>query len=148
MIACSGTKKINRESLAYKPDDQELYDTIVQLDSLFFSAYNTCDINLAKYASFYSDDIEFYHDQGGIVTSIQEIVDATKRNICGKVTRELVKGSIEVYPIKNFGAVEFGYHKFHNNQEPASTKSKVGRFVIIWQNKNNEWKITRVISLH
>ena len=90
MAACSGTKKVNLESTTYKPDDQKLYDTIVQLDSLFFLAYNTWDINLAKYASFYSDDIEFYHDQGGIMTSKQEIVDAAKRNICGKVTRELV----------------------------------------------------------
>jgi hypothetical protein len=120
MAACSGTKKVNPESTAYRPDNAELYTKIVQLDSLFFLSYNTCDINLAKYASYYSDDIEFYHDQGGIMTSKQEIVDATKRNICGKVTRELVKGSIEVYPIKGFGAVEFGYHKFHNNQVPIT----------------------------
>ncbi len=82
------------------------------------------------------------------MTSKQDIIDATKRNICGKVTRELVKGSIEVYPIKDFGAVEIGLHKFHNNQEPVGTPSKVGRFMLIWENKNNEWKIRRVVSLH
>jgi hypothetical protein len=64
------------------------------------------------------------------------------------VTRELVKGSIEVYLINNYGAVEMGLHKFHNNTEKERTPARVGRFVIIWQNKNNEWKITRVISLH
>jgi hypothetical protein len=62
------------------------------------------------------------------MTSKQDIIDATKRNICGKVTRELVKGSVEVYPIKNFGAIEIGLHKFHNNQEPVGTLSRVGRF--------------------
>ena len=82
------------------------------------------------------------------MTSKQGLISATQKNICGKVTRELVKGSIEVYPIKDFGAVEIGLHKFHNNQEPVGTASKVGRFLIVWENKNNEWKIRRVVSLH
>ncbi|MFY7898978.1 MAG: nuclear transport factor 2 family protein [Chitinophagaceae bacterium] len=132
----------------YKPDNQQLYDTIVKLDSIFFSAYNTCNVNIEKYASFFSENIEFYHDQGGLMTSKQEIVAATNKNSCGKVTRELVNGSIEVYPIKDYGAVEVGLHKFHNNQEPAGTPSRVGRFMIIWENKNQAWKITRVVSLH
>jgi Domain of unknown function (DUF4440) len=132
----------------YKPDDQQLYEAIVKLDSIFFDAYNTCNTNLEKYSSFFSENIEFYHDQGGLMTSKQDIIDATKRNICGKVTRELVKGSIEVYPIKDFGAIEIGLHKFHNNQESVGKPSKVGRFMIIWENKSDNWKIRRVISLH
>ncbi len=149
IISLSAAKNnANAQLYAYKPDDQKLYDTIVHLDSLFFDAYNTCDINLVKYASFYADSIEFYHDKGGVMTSKKEIVDATKKNICGKVTRELVKGSIEVYPINNYGAIEMGLHKFHNNQEKENTPARIGRFIVIWQNKNNQWKITRVISLH
>jgi hypothetical protein len=140
--------KLNAQSPDYKPDDQKLYNTIVYMDSIFFDAYNTCNVNLDKYGAFFSDSIEFYHDKGGLMTSKQGIIDATKRNVCGKVTRELVKNSIEVYPIKDYGAVEIGYHKFHNNTEKPGTLSNPGRFVIIWQNKNNEWKITRVISLH
>ena len=132
----------------YKPDDQKLYDTIVKLDNEFFGAYNTCDQNLDKYGTFYSENIEFYHDQGGLMTSKSDIIAATKKNICGKVTRELVKGSIEVYPIKGYGAIEMGSHKFHNNQEKKGTPAKVGKFVVVWQNTNDGWKITRVISLH
>ena len=82
------------------------------------------------------------------MTSRQDIIDATKNNICGKVARELVKGSIEVYPINNYGAVEMGLHKFHNNTEKERTPAKPGIIIIIWQNKNNGWKIVRVISLH
>ena len=132
----------------YHPDDQQLYDIIVRLDSLFFDAYNTCAVNLDKYASFYADSLEFYHDQGGFSNSKQYTVDATKRNICGKVTRELVKGSIEVYPIKDFGAVEMGLHMFHNNQERPPKHPKVGRFILIWHHTENGWKISRVVSLH
>lgn len=146
---CTSSKKTNYQlTKKYKPYNQQLYDTIVKLDSLFFDAYNTCNINLEKYSSFYADNLEFYHDQGGLMTSRQDVIDGTKKYICGKVTRELVKGSIEVYPIKDFGAVEIGLQKFHNNEEPLGTLSKIGRFMIIWENKNNEWKISRVVSLH
>jgi Domain of unknown function (DUF4440) len=149
LISCNTVKNTTYQlTKNYKPDNQQLYDTITKLDSLFFEAYNTCNSNLEKYALFFSDDIEFYHDQGGLMTSKEDIVAATKRNICGKVTRELVKGSIEVYPIKDFGAIEIGLHKFHNNQQPVGTPSKVGRFLIVWENKNDEWKIKRVVSLH
>jgi len=132
----------------YKPDDQALYDTIVKLDSTFFSYYNSCLVNLDKYASFYSDSLEFYHDKGGLNRSKAEVVDATKRNICGKVTREVVTGSIEVYPIPGYGAIEMGLHIFHNNQEPPPKEPKVSRFIVFWKRTTTGWKITRVISLH
>ncbi|MES2811254.1 MAG: nuclear transport factor 2 family protein [Bacteroidota bacterium] len=147
LIACSSKNNTYRLTKNYKPDDLQLYKTIVALDSTFFEAYNTCDVNLDKYSSFYSENIEFYHDSGGYMNSKKEIVDATKKNVCGKVTRELVKGSIEVYPIKDFGAIEIGLHKFHNSQEPNDVAS-VGRFTIIWKKTNNDWKIVEVISLH
>jgi hypothetical protein len=128
-----------------KAQSDSLYLTIVQQDSIFFIAYNTCDMN--KQQEMYADSIEFYHDKGGLSTSKKEILDATRKNICGKVTRELVKGSIEVYPIPGYGAVELGMHMFHNNQEPNQI-AHPSKFVIIWKKKNNHWLITRVISLH
>ncbi len=147
--SCSSSKK-NQYQLTkyYQPDNQELFNTIVHLDSLFFDAYNNCSTKLDYYAGFYSDSMEFYHDQGGLMTSKKQVVDGTEKNICGKVTRELIAGSIEVYPIKGYGAVEIGLHRFHNNQEPPGTKFRVGRFMIIWQQENNQWKIKRVVSLH
>ena len=148
-VACSSLKSDkNILAYTYKPDDQKLHDTIVTLDSAFFQAYNTCNLNLEKYGAFYLDNIEFYHDKGGIMTSKKDIIEATEKNVCGKVTRELVKGSIEVYPIANYGAIEMGFHKFHNNTEKETTPARVGKFIIIWQYLNNEWKIARVVSLH
>ena len=115
------------------------------MDKEYFDAYNSCD--LEKQASIYSENIEFYHDKGGLMTSKQDIIDALEKNICGKVTRELVKGSIEVYPIKDYGAVQIGFHKFHNKLEPDAP-SQPSKFIVIWQNENDNWKISRVISLH
>lgn len=131
-------------SMAYS-QSKNLTQTIIELDSIFFTAYNTCDINTQ--ANFYSDSIEFYHDQGGLSTSKQDILEGTRKNICGKVTRQLVEGSMEVYPIKGYGAIEMGLHKFHNNQEPDAIPHS-SKFVIIWHNRNGKWEITRVISLH
>ena len=125
---------------------KELYDSIVALDSIFFNAYNTC--NLKTMDSLLSEDLEFYHDKGGLSTSKKEIMKALENNICGKVTRELLKGSIEVYQIKDYGAVEMGFHGFHNNQEPDSGPTHFSKFVHIWHQVNNQWKLTRVISLH
>lgn len=149
LISCASSKESKfRLTKNYHPVDQQLYDTIVKLDSIFFNTYNTCTINLDKYASFYADDLEFYHDKGGFSNSKQQTVEATKENICGKVTRELVKGSIEVYPIKDFGAVELGLHMFHNNQEPPPKHPRISRFIVVWHHTENGWKISRVISLH
>jgi ketosteroid isomerase-like protein len=136
-----------RTTRRYTPDDAELYKTIVALDSGFFYAYNTCGINLDLYASYYSDSIEFYHDKGGFTNSKKDLIEGTKKNICGKVTRELVKGSIEVYPLPGYGAIEIGLHQFHNNAEPGH-KAKTGRFTIVWKKENDQWKIMKVISLH
>ena len=144
LTACSASKKF--VAVPYKPDDPALYNTIVLQDSIYFNAYNKCDMD--KQTAMYDADIEFYHDKGGLMTSKKELLEAIKKNICGKVTRELVPGSIEVYPIKDYGAIEMGLHKFHNNQEKENSPSHAGKFIIIWQQKNNEWKIKRVVSLH
>lgn len=55
-------------------------------------------LDLDKQASMYSDEIEFFHDQGGLMTSKEELLQVLKDNICGKVTRELVEGSIRCIP--------------------------------------------------
>jgi len=74
-------------------------------------------------------------------------LQALKDNICGKVTRVFVKGSLEVYPIPGFGAVEIGLHRFINHQENDS-ESKPDRFICVWRHLNGQWQIYRVISLH
>lgn len=125
---------------------QALYDSIVYLDSIFFDAYNKCKINTMD--SLLSEDLEFYHDKGGFSNSKKQTMEAVKKNICGKVTRELLKGSIEVYQIQNYGAVQMGFHGFHNNQETETGPTHFSKFVHIWQKKGDRWQLTRIISLH
>ena len=134
-----------QDTYKYVPQSKELYAAIVHMDSVYFNAYNSCDMETQ--ARIYADNIEFYHDKGGLTTSKQDLLDAIKKNICGKVTRELVQGSIEVYPIAGFGAVEIGLHRFINHAE-GDSRSKPDKFIVVWQQKTDQWQITRVISLH
>ncbi len=135
----------SQDSYVYKPESLELYNAIVQMDSVYFTAYNTCDMD--KQAAIYADSIEFYHDGGGLETSKTALLASIKKNICGKVTRTLIKGSIEVYQIPNFGAVEIGLHRFINHAENNSV-SRPDKFIIIWRHRTDKWQITRVVSLH
>ncbi|WP_222984544.1 nuclear transport factor 2 family protein [Flagellimonas meishanensis] len=125
--------------------DSKLYQEIVKMDQIYFGAYNECD--MAKQAELYDEDIEFYHDSGGLETNKVALLQSIEDNICGKVTRALVPNSIEVHPIPGLGAVEIGKHSFFNNQEPDA-KSDASKFIIIWKQNENNWKISRVISLH
>ena len=149
LVSCS-TSKSNDYQLTknYTPDNPELYKTIVKLDSVFFDAYNHCDTKFETYADFYAEDIEFYHDQGGLSNSKKDILEGTKKYICGKVTRTLVPGSIEVYQIKDYGAVEIGLHSFSNTTNPPNEPKKVSRFTIFWKKTAEGWKIAKVVSLH
>jgi len=128
----------------YVPDDQALLDTIAGLDSIFFNAYNTC--NLSKMKEMIASDVEFYHDRGGLQTSRDEVLGSTQKYICGKVTRELAKGSIEAYPIRDWGALQIGYHRFHNLAEGSA--SHYSKFITLWKRNNGQWQMQRVISLH
>jgi hypothetical protein len=81
-----------RAQAQIQPFDQiksqaELDKTVGALDAALFDAYNHCD--LEKFGSFISDDVEFYHDQGGVTLGKANLVDSVKKNICGKTAREL-----------------------------------------------------------
>jgi len=145
IISCNTRKSTLSEIGPYQPVNQEIFNEIQAMDTKFFNAYNSCDLDTQS--DIYSEDIEFFHDKGGLMTSKQGIIDGTEKNICGKVTRTLIPRSIEVYPIKDFGAVEIGYHKFFNNQEPDAI-SNPSKFIIFWKKSGSDWKITKVVSLH
>jgi hypothetical protein len=119
-----------------------LFKTIQSLDTQLFDAYNHCD--LTTISSLVADDLEFYHDKTGLARGRQALVDGIKNNICGKVTRELVPATLQVDPIANYGAVEIGVHRFHH----PGHDDEVGeaQFIMLWQNKDGAWQITRVIS--
>ncbi len=127
------------------PPDDSLYRRVAALDSTLFDAYNRCD--LATFASLLDDDIEFFHDRDGFSRGKAPVVDAIRVNICGKVSRQLVPGSLEVYPIPGYGAIEMGVHRFHHPGHDDTEPVGEARFVHIWARESSGWKLTRVISV-
>jgi ketosteroid isomerase-like protein len=121
-----------------------LFATIQSLDTQLFDAYNHCD--LKAFGSLLAEDLEFYHDKTGLMRGRHPTVDAVQKNICGKVTRELVPGTFEVYPIANYGAVEIGVHRFHHPGDKGTEGVGEAKFIHLWQETDGTWKVTRVIS--
>jgi len=123
-----------------------LFETISSLDAAVFSAFNNCASpgQLQEHGKHFSEGVEFYHDNGGVTWSRQEMLANTEQHVCGKFRRELVPGSLRVYPIKNFGAISQGVHRFC--QFKSGTCEGAADFVIIWQQQGSQWQITRVLS--
>ncbi len=60
LLACTANRKTAIAGVPpYEAESKALHDTIAQLDSLLFDAYNTC--KPAIFAEYVSDSIEFYH---------------------------------------------------------------------------------------
>src|SRR5687767_7676544 len=145
IFGCSSNKKSTGQINA-SPLSTELYNTIAYLDSGLFDAFNKGDISVLQ--TFLSEELEFYHDLGG-VTNYYQNIEAFKKTFASdrKLRRELVKGSMEVHPIKGFGAVQTGVHRFYVTEKGQKEKlSSEAKFVNIWKNNNAVWKITEIIS--
>ncbi len=122
--------------------DALLNSTIAGLDAKVFDAYNRCD--LTAFGSYFVPNVEFYHDQGGATFDRKTVVANTKKYICDKVHRQLIAASLRIYPIKDFGAIEEGEHRFC--EIATGNCDGIAKFVIVWQRKAAKWQITRVLS--
>lgn len=125
---------------------EKLYQTIASMDSLLFEAFNKCDTVAAK--EFFTKDLEFYHDKGGLTRYEENMRSIYKRCTSNYIVRrELVPGTIEVFPIKDYGAIQLGSHRFYiKNKGEAEQLDGTFRFVHVWRNENGRWKIARVVS--
>ena len=133
---------------AAPPDD--LAATVAALDAAAFDAFNHCEApgQLDRYASFFAPDVEFYHDLGGVTWTRDDMIAQTKQNVCGKFQRELVPGTLKVWPIKDFGALARGEHRFCHYKPDGTTHPCEGQaeFTLLWKHQGNAWIITRAFS--
>ena len=123
---------------------KELFNEIATMDSIMFEAFNTQ--NMDKFKPLFSEDLEWYQDNGGLIlykTIFENFANTFKKDF--KLTRQLLKETLEVHPIKDYGAIEIGTHQFRHIE---NDKEEIGtfKFLMIWQKKDNQWRISRVIS--
>ena len=114
------------------------------MDSVLFTAFNNRD--LKTFSSLFSKDLEFYHDKGGL-TDYNHTVEFLKTTTAKRnsLKRELVNGTLEVYPINGYGAIQIGLHRFCH-LEAGQQDCGTFKFIHIWKKVNNEWKVTRILS--
>lgn len=141
--------------------NSELYKTIMSKDSLLFNVgFNTCD--MSQFENLFSDDLEFYHDKGGMSDKAVFIANF-KKGLCGstgtyKSRRYLVPNTTEIYPLYNrgvlYGAMQMGIHQFYEksvgeNESLENAKENFGstaRFTHVWIVTNGIWKLRRSFS--
>ncbi len=143
-FTCSARQNFEKTDNKYIPVSQALYDTVAHLDSIFFDAFNNQNIEIQK--EMFSTDVEFFHDAGGLAT-YEQVIKNTQRlfDMNNGLKRTLVPGSMEVYPIKDYGALQIGRHRFchmENGKDDCGTF----KFINVWQKKDGTWQLSRVIS--
>jgi hypothetical protein len=121
-----------------------LYDEIAAMDKKLFDAFNAGNAEVV--GSVFDKTLEFYHDRGGL-SDYEQTMKQLKENFKNPNAprRELVPGTLEVYPIKGYGAIETGAHRFCH-EENGRDDCGVFKFTHVWQKKDGNWTITRVIS--
>jgi hypothetical protein len=145
--ACSASRPATVAAVTLPaPVDQALFATIARQDSLMFVAFNRHD--LAQLQTFFAEDLEFYHDKGGLANYAQNLEGFRRmfeQNQTTGLNRQLVPGTMEVYPIKDYGAVETYQHRFCHQE---NGKADCGTFknMMVWRLKDGQWKVTRVVS--
>ena len=122
----------------------ELVETITRMDSEIFGAFNKHDV--ARLMSLFTEDLEFYHDTGGL-SNYAENAESFKKMFASTpdIRRDLEPGSLQVYPIKDYGAMDIGRHRFCHKENGKDECGTFG-FAMVWQKTGDTWKISRVLS--
>jgi hypothetical protein len=147
-LMCS-SGALRAQSLPGAEDGQRsgpLFEELARMDRMLFDAsFASCDA--ARANAIFTDDVEFYHDKDGL--SVGEQVRENTRRLAaacpGKrgVTRTVVAGSLRVYPIDGYGAMQVGVHRF---DERGAATSTLAQFISLWRHQNGQWRLARVLS--
>jgi len=125
-------------------ETSQMFVTLESKDSLLFEVgFNQCD--MSQFEQLVGKNFEFYHDISGVNRSKAEFMATMRDGLCqsgeNPTRRELVKGSLEVFPLYHdsnlYGAIQRGIHRFGES---------TARFTHLWLLEENEWKLARVLS--
>ena len=133
------------------PGDAETA-AVLTLESQFWTAYNTC--NTSAFREFFTRDVEFYHDKGGMTVGADALVASLNSGVCGggtRLRREAVEGTVRVSLLRKqdaiYGAVVTGDHRFYV-REPDKPERLDGqaKFTTVWLLTDAGWKMGRILS--
>lgn len=122
-------------------------------DDLFKAVFDDCDG--ARVRALVTDDFEFHHDSGGrIAGSGTQFAERIAKQCAARDAhsttsrRELVPGTLAVFPDGADRAMETGVHRFYEHA-PGKPEHLVGiaRFAHVWHREGGIWRVERVLSL-
>jgi hypothetical protein len=112
---------------------------------MLFSAANKGDIEKLK--TFFTKDLEFFHDVGGLAGYDETIENFSRVAKNYAYTRRiLMSNSVEVLPIKDYGAIQTGEHQFCRLENGKLINCGTFKFVHIWKQTKEGWLVSRVVS--
>lgn len=120
-----------------------LREEVLRQDQRMGDAFNAHDGD--RLMAVFARDLEFIHDADGFAS--YEQVDHDFRGMFASLPdmrRELV-GPVEVYPIKDYGAIEIAAHRFCHT-EHGKLECGVFHFLHVWHRTPDGWQISRVVS--
>lgn len=125
-------------------DAGPLRDTIARMDRKLFDVFNAH--NADTLMTLFTEDLEFFQDNDGF-KDYQRCARDFKALFANNtdIKRELVPETLEVYPIKDYGAIEIGTHRFCH-KDNGQIECALFRFVMIWRKSGENWKVSRVVS--
>ena len=104
--------------------------------------------------TYFTEDVEFYHDKGGATFGLAELGKTLDTNLCGganRIRRAPVPETIRVSVLRKgeevYGAIVSGQHLFYVKEE-GKAEFLDGRayFANLWLLKDGAWKMARILS--
>jgi len=95
--------------------------------------------------------LEFYQDND-VTTYSRDQLEPSFHDRCGpsnvsKLRRELIAGSMEIYVLKDYGALQIARLNFFIMEDGKKGKLAASpKMVAIWRNDHGHWAVTRIIS--
>ncbi len=125
-------------------DPAALRELVTGLDRAMFDAYNAHDV--ARLMALFAPGLEFFHDTGGLAG--YEAAQGGFTQVFANnpdIRRDLVPGTLQVYPIKDYGAIEIGAHRFCHTED-GKADCGTFQFLQVWHYDDGRWQVSRVVS--
>ncbi len=125
-------------------DPAALRELVTGLDRAMFDAYNAHDV--AGLMALFAPGLEFFHDTGGLAGYAAAQGGFTQVFANNPdIRRDLVPGTLQVYPIKDYGAIEIGAHRFCHTED-GKADCGTFQFLQVWHYDDGRWQVSRVVS--
>ncbi|GAB2851075.1 DUF4440 domain-containing protein [Pseudoduganella ginsengisoli] len=159
LAACSAVAAIAAVAVFAAPHAASADPTAIQAeikaaDAAYWKAYNSCDFSGLD--ALTADDVEFYHDLGGITKGRADLTGAVRNNICAdkdaSVRRDAAPEETQTFLLRRgdevYAALVTGQHHFFRVMKAngAAVPTDNARFSQLWMKQDKGWKLSRVMS--